>query len=201
MLRIYKLILGLTLMITTIYSCNQKEEVVNFEDITTSSQKYKEGVGFEKKNLKDSIILSSFLHSFLDSISFPISSVMKIEKTDFIDRFEDIERDKIQLNFTKDTIQLSYWKYKDSVNVKSTFYNWLDENQLSLYEQKKIRKTPFSLFVTSNKIVELNYQKSIDLEKWLPFLIEPEDSLFFLIQQKSKKPCVWLNNDLEEVKK
>jgi hypothetical protein len=188
-------------MITTIFSCNQKEEVVNFEDITTSSEKYKEGKGFEKKNQKDSIILSSFLHSFLDSISFPISTVFKIDKTGFIDRFENIESDKIQLNFTKDTIQLSYWKFKDSVNVKSTFYNWLDENQVSLFEQKKIKKSPFSLLVTSNKIVELNYQKSIDLEKWLPFLIEPEDSLFFLIQQKGKKPCVWLNNDLEEVEK
>ncbi len=200
-MRIYKLIFVFTFSFAAVISCSQKDEVVNFEEITTSSKKYKEGQKSEQKEGSDSIVLSNFITSFLDSIQFPIRQIQKIKRLDFIDRFENQEFDKIQINRTNDTIQMSYWRYKDSIITKSTFYNWLDENQVSLFETKKLSKTPFCLVVTSDKIIELKYQKTIELDKWLPYLIEPKDSLFFLINQLKKKNCVWLNKDLEEVKK
>ena len=183
-----------------------KEEVVNLSEITTSSERYKEGDIKSKKETKEINTydsLNTTLKYFIDTLGINKESIEITTKFDFIDRFENETQQKINILFGLDSVSMNYWEFKDSVQTMNAFYNWLDLNNLSLYEASKMKGESFKLLVYPDKIIKFHSLKSVKNDLFLKGFSEGLNFKFF-IEKDSRNQLKWFkveSKKLVELKK
>ena len=184
-----------------LFSCEQQEEYVDFEDIVKSSQNYKEGSEIEKKE-NDSLTKLNYpkaISRLIEILEIDSAEVSEIKVIDFLDRFENLENHKLSFNYLETQKTVKYWAFKDSIVAKNVFYNWIDHNELELYAEKRLRENSFSLIVLGNEILLLNFSFSSALKNWIEDLKTQENQVLFFLTQKEIGDCKWYDNNLNEI--
>tara|TARA_R110000737_G_scaffold164321_1_gene191762 strand:+ start:1136 stop:1771 length:636 start_codon:yes stop_codon:yes gene_type:complete len=184
-----------------LFSCNsKKQEVLDMDDIISSSEKYKEGDVKEETEPKvyyfDS--LGTFSQLVSDTLGIKRTTILIPDSVLFPDRF--ISRSKEKWNGKSETGEqlISIWTYNDSLELKNALFNWLDCfgkkcNSLQLYEEKKISSESFLIYATEKKIIYMSSSLSIDVKTQLENLnrLLSKEKILYVISQGIGRKTEW----------
>jgi len=187
--------------LVALFSCDQQEEYVDFDDIVKSSENYKEGAEIEKKE-NDSLMMLTYptaISKLFEILEIDSTKVSEIKVIDFLDRFENLENHKLSFNYLETKKTVKYWAFKDSTVAKNVFYNWIDHNELDLYAEKRLKENSFSLIVLSNEILILNLSFSSVFKRWIEDLKTQDNQVLFFLTQNEMGDCRWYDNNLNEI--
>ena len=191
--------------IFSLFSCSQKrkEKTIDLSDITTSSERYKEGE--EKKDSTAPLVMftDSLLVSYLgilDSLKLDYSSIQKLDTVLFPDRFGAKSIVKFYWKEKKDSINFMDWEFKDSIKTTNAFYNWIDCfgskcRSIKIGEKIKIQKRSLLVLVNEKHMIAVDSERKIDNEKWLKLLKDQGfgESWKYIVSQPNKGKANWLN--------
>ncbi len=155
-----------------------------------------------KKKENDSLTKLNYpkaISRLIEILEIDSTKVSEIKVIDFLDRFENLENHKLSFNYLETQKTVKYWAFKDSIVAKNVFYNWIDQNELDLYAQKRLKESSFSLIVLSNEILMLNLSFSSALKSWIEDLKTQENQVLFFLTQKEIGDCKWYDNNLNEI--
>ena len=189
-----------------LFSCSnkKKEETVDLSEITTSSERYKEGKLESKKDKKKKVSFTDTLDvhfkGILDSLNINDSVVRKLDIVSFPDRFGAKSITKFYWKEITDSINFIDWEFTDSLKTENAFYNWIDcfgENCISIKigDKVKIQKRGLLVLVNEKHLIVIDSDKKIDYLKWVSLL---KNQLFgenwkYVVFQPKKGKAVWMN--------
>ncbi len=180
------------------YSCNEtSEKPANFNDISQrEDSKY-----IEKKKTKDTLKSakpeeSIFLQTF-DSI-YPEANWQKWDTLLFIDRFRPKKTEKWILTNEKDSLNLSFYEFKDSIQTRNAFFNWLDcfgskKKSLEIGSNIQLKGRSVQILVNSTNILVVESIRALNQEKLIKSLNSnnKEINYFYLIDAPIRKKTTW----------
>ncbi len=185
-------------------SCTSKKnkELKNMDDITPKAS-------YTKKN-SSTIVTSkdSSLISYFSSFnSWQIDSVNELDSKFVPDRFSPIKSKKLIIYSSSDSTQFLSWKYKDSIDAKRSFYNFLDCVEkpcrpIQLFEEKKIASSNMVIFKDEKTLICLKSSKRINVKDWLVFFNLNKTSTGFdiIIEQVKNGKTKWYSSTKEKYK-
>ena len=185
-------------------SCSTKtnKKVKDFGDIIPKSANRKPITNKDSKP-KDSSLISYF-SSFN---TWEIDSVNELESKFVPDRFSPIKSKKLIIYSSSDSTHFLSWKYKDSIDAKRSFYNFLDCVEkpcrpIQLFEEKKITSTNIVIFKDETTIICLKSSKKINIKDWLVFFNLNKTSTGFdiIIEQVKNGKTKWYSSTKEKYK-
>lgn len=156
------------ILILFLFSCKEKYEEIDLSEITTSSKKYNEKSetveGFKEN---DSIIIPSTIKESFDCLNVNKTSILKKESSSFLDRFTKATPLKLGLVIGEDSVVFEQWIFKDSVQSKNAFYNWLDFNKIDVNEKKSNKGDKFIIVLDGERIVLTSNLCNLQREVWM----------------------------------
>ena len=189
-----------------VFSCSnkKKEKTIDLSEITTSSERYKEGKFESKKDKKKKVSFTDTLDvhfkGILDSLNINDSVVRKLDIVSFPDRFGAKSVTKFYWKEITDSINFIDWEFTDSLKTENAFYNWIDcfgENcrSIKIGDKVKIQKRGLLVLVNEKHLIVIDSDKKIDYLKWVSVL---KNQLFgenwkYIVFQPKKGKAVWMN--------
>jgi hypothetical protein len=189
-----------------LFSCSnkKKEKTIDLSEITTSSERYKEGKLESKKDKKKKVSFTDTLDvhfkGILDSLKINDSVVRKLDIVSFPDRFGAKSVTKFYWKEITDSINFIDWEFTDSLKTENAFYNWIDcfgENcrSIKIGDKVKIQKRGLLVLVNEKHLIVIDSDKKIDYLKWVSLL---KNQLFgenwkYIVFQPKKGKAVWMN--------
>ena len=189
-----------------LFSClnKKKEKTIDLSEITTSSERYKEGKLESKKDKKKKVSFTDTLDvhfkGILDSLKINDSVVRKLDIVSFPDRFGAKSVTKFYWKEITDSINFIDWEFTDSLKTENAFYNWIDcfgENcrSIKIGDKVKIQKRELLVLVNEKHLIIIDSDKKIDYLKWVSVL---KTQLFgenwkYIVFQPKKGKAVWMN--------
>ena len=196
-----------------LFSCsnNKKEETVDLSEITSSSERYKEGKSEVKKKKEKELnfidTLDVRFKGILDSLKINDSVVRKLDIVLFPDRFGAKSITKFYWKEKKDSINLLDWEFSDSLKTENAFYNWIDcfgENckSIKIGDKIKIQKRGLLILVNDRHLLVLDANSKIDCESWIKLVGSQKfgDTWKYIVYQPQKGKSTWMNYKNEELK-
>ena len=195
-----------------LFSCtnDEKEETVDLSDITSSSERYKEGKAEIKKKKKEVNFIDTLdvrFKGILDSLKINDSVVQKLDIVSFPDRFGAKSVTKLYWKEKRDSINLLDWEFTDSLKTENAFYNWIDcfgENckSIKIGDKIKIQKRGLLILVNEKHLLVIDSGSKIDCEKWIEIVRGQQfgDSWKYIVYQPQKGKSTWMNFKNEELK-
>lgn len=196
-----------------LFSCsnNKKEETVDLSEITSSSERYKEGKSEVKKKKEKELnfidTLDVRFKGILDSLKINDSVVGKLDIVLFPDRFGAKSITKFYWKEKKDSINLLDWEFSDSLKTENAFYNWIDcfgENckSIKIGDKIKIQKRGLLILVNDRHLLVVDANSKIDCESWLKLVGSQKfgDTWKYIVYQPQKGKSTWMNYKNEELK-
>lgn len=189
-----------------LFACTQeKEEVVNFDDLTSKSD-YKENE--EDKKPKEVVYYDSldFLsQTLIDSLEFDKKSVFPLDSVFFSDRFGAKKTDKWYYKSDQDSLVFFHWEFKDSIKTFNTFYNWLDcygNNCTSFHvgQAAKFSKRGTLFLLQDKHLFFIESQLAINYERLLEILDNSKwnKKWKYLVYQAPRKKANWMSRSWDE---
>ena len=189
-----------------LFSCSnkKKEKTIDLSEITTSSERYKEGKLESKKDKKKKVSFTDTLDvhfkGILDSLKINDSVVRKLDIVSFPDRFGAKSVTKFYWKEITDSINFIDWEFTDSLKTENAFYNWIDcfgENcrSIKIGDKVKIQKRGLLVLVNEKHLIVIDSDKKIDYLNWVSLL---KTQLFgenwkYIVFQPKKGKAVWMN--------
>ena len=196
-----------------LFSCsnNKKEETVDLSEITSSSERYKEGKSEVKKKKEKELnfidTLDVRFKGILDSLKINDSVVRKLDIVLFPDRFGAKSITKFYWKEKKDSINLLDWEFSDSLKTENAFYNWIDcfgENckSIKIGDKIKIQKRGLLILVNDRHLLVVDATSKIDCESWIKLVGSQKfgDTWKYIVYQPQKGKSTWMNYKNEELK-
>ena len=196
-----------------LFSCsnNKKEETVDLREITSSSERYKEGKSEVKKKKEKELnfidTLDVRFKGILDSLKINDSVVRKLDIVLFPDRFGAKSITKFYWKEKKDSINLLDWEFSDSLKTENAFYNWIDcfgENckSIKIGDKIKIQKRGLLILVNDKHLLVIDATSKIDCESWIKLVGSQKfgDTWKYIVYQPQKGKSTWMNYKNEELK-
>ena len=196
-----------------LFSCsnNKKEETVDLSEITSSSERYKEGKSEVKKKKEKELnfidTLDVRFKGILDSLKINDSVVRKLDIVLFPDRFGAKSITKFYWKEKKDSINLLDWEFSDSLKTENAFYNWIDcfgENckSIKIGDKIKIQKRGLLILVNDKHLLVIDATSKIDCESWIKLVGSQKfgDTWKYIVYKPQKGKSTWMNYKNEELK-
>ena len=196
-----------------LFSCsnNKKEETVDLSEITSSSERYKEGKSEVKKKKEKELnfidTLDVRFKGILDSLKINDSVVRKLDIVLFPDRFGAKSITKFYWKEKKDSINLLDWEFSDSLKTENAFYNWIDcfgENckSIKIGDKIKIQKRGLLILVNDRHLLVVDANSKIDCASWIKLVGSQKfgDTWKYIVYQPQKGKSTWMNYKNEELK-
>jgi len=172
------------------------------DDITPKASSAKKNLS-PKAVSKDSSLISYF--SYFET--WEIDSINELDYKLVPDRFSPISSKKLIIYSSTDSTHFLSWKYKDSLDAKKSFYNFLDCVEkpckpIKLLEVKKITSTNMVIFKDEKTLICLKSSKKINIENWLAFfdLNKTSKGFDFIIEQVRNGKTNWYSSKKEKYK-
>jgi hypothetical protein len=156
----------------------------------------------QSKNDKELDSLKILLKSYEnDSFNLRISKLQILKEPTFLSRFPNEENGIRSLTCNDTTIKLTheFYLYKDSIQMKNAFFNWLDCNgkeckSIKLYDECKFEPTNLLVISSGNSIDIIRSDKEIKTIDWVSYvrLSRKNKELKFIIYQKKNQKAKWL---------
>lgn len=185
-------------------ACTSKENngLKNMDDITPKSSSTK------KQTLPIVTSKDSSLISYFSSFeTWKIDSVNELESKFIPDRFSPIKSKKLIIYSSSDSTHFLTWKYKDSVDAKRAFYNFLDCIEkpckpIQLFEEKKISSTNMLVLKDDKTLIYLKSTNKLNLKEWLVFfnLNKTSNGFDMIIEQVKNSKTKWYSSTKEKYK-
>ncbi|MFA7272786.1 MAG: hypothetical protein WC044_02905 [Crocinitomicaceae bacterium] len=189
-------------LILILLSCKDQanEKPLSMEDIVAHSDKYKENDTPVKESktffFYDS--LSPIAQRIVDTLSLMKESILLSDSLLPPDRFLFSSKEKWTGRSQESTILISQWKYKDSLQTKNAFFNWLDCfgkscASLRLFEEKKLSKESFLFFILERRMIYVSTSAKMDAKKMIESLAVtfPKDRILYVISQSVGRKTEW----------
>lgn len=185
-----------------LFSCKQeKQEVVDLNDVLPSSERYAEGA--EKK--EDTLVvhfydsLTPFSRLISDTLQVNDASIQLIDSTWLPDRFQHRFIQKWSGQINEMDVSLAYFTFTDSLSMKNTLFNWLDCfgnpcKSLQLFEEAKLlRNRSFVIYSTEKELVYLESKGRIDENTLLTNLnrLNSKNQVKYVITQNLNNKTQW----------
>ena len=196
-----------------LFSCsnNKKEETFDLSEITSSSERYKEGKSEVKKKKEKELnfidTLDVRFKGILDSLKINDSVVRKLDIVLFPDRFGAKSITKFYWKEKKDSINLLDWEFSDSLKTENAFYNWIDcfgENckSIKIGDKIKIQKRGLLILVNDKHLLVIDATSKIDCESWIKLVGSQKfgDTWKYIVYQPQKGKSNWMNYKNEVLK-
>ncbi len=196
-----------------LFSCSnkEKEETVDLSEITSSSERYKEGKSEVKKKKEKELnfidTLDVRFKGILDSLKINDSVVQKLDIVSFPDRFGAKSVTKFYWKEKKDSVNLLAWEFTDSLKTENAFYNWIDCfgvncKSIKIGDKIKIQKRGLLILVNDKHLFVIDANSKIDLEKWIELVRGQQfgDNWKYIVYQPQKGKSTWMNYKNEELK-
>ena len=196
-----------------LFSCSnkKKEETVDLSEITSSSERYKEGKSEVKKKKEKELnfidTLDVRFKGILDSLKIYDSVVRKLNMVLIPDRFGAKSVTKFYWKEKKDSINLIDWEFTDSLKTENAFYNWIDcfgENckSIKIGYKIKIQKRGLLILVNDRHLLVVDASSKIDCESWIKLVGSQKfgDTWKYIVYQPQKGKSTWMNYKNEELK-
>lgn len=181
-----------------ISSCseNKKNSSVSLNDIRPKSN-------FEYKNKKaaknDStqLILEEYNQ---DSIYLNIKHLHELNESNFLNRFPHLKSAIRSITTSDSSIHFTheFYIYKDSLQMKNAFFNWLDCNgqkciSIKLYEERKIEPCNFLLIASAVSIDIIRCNKIFKPEDWIRYVRfnRKQNDYKYILFQKADQKAKW----------
>jgi hypothetical protein len=191
-------LIGVLFVFFLLFSCSEKQEnSVDFNEISDRDVE-KQRADKQTDNSVDSgkPEESVFLHAF-DSI-FPKANWMKWDTLLFVDRFRPKQTEKWILVSDKDSLNLSTYNFKDSIQTRNAFFNWLDcfgikRQNLVVGSMLKVKGRNLQILVNSTSIIVVESSRSINQEKLIKSMNHKVKELdyMYLVDSPIGKKTVW----------
>ncbi|MFN5982695.1 MAG: hypothetical protein ACK46Y_14150 [Fluviicola sp.] len=191
-------LIGVFFVFFLLFSCSEKQEnSVDFNEISDRDVE-KQRADKQTDNSVDSgkPEESVFLHAF-DSI-FPKANWMKWDTLLFVDRFRPKQTEKWILVSDKDSLNLSTYNFKDSIQTRNAFFNWLDcfgikRQNLVVGSMLKVKGRNLQILVNSTSITVVESSRSINQEKLIKSMNHKVKELdyMYLVDSPIGKKTVW----------
>jgi len=180
-------------------SCKEKNDdtSIKLDDIRPKAESRT-----QSKNDKELDSLKILLKSYEnDSFNLRISKLQILKEPTFLSRFPNDENGIRILTCNDTTIKLTheFYLYKDSIQMKNAFFNWLDCNgkeckSIKLYDECKFESTNLLVISSGNSIDIIRSDKEIKTNDWVSYvrLSRKNKELKFIIYQKKNQKAKWL---------
>jgi len=180
--------------VSLISACtNRDKPLKNLNDIRASS-------GSKERIVKNPIskdTLLPYLNTYnQDSVGLEVISLSIIEEQHFINRFQPISSCFFALEMKDSTQKLTHfaWTFKDSIDTKNAFYNWLDiEKSSKILASKSLSSDFFTAIVSETNIDFFYSKKKMDVQKLIRYVkLNRNTAIFnFIIIQKRNSKVFW----------
>lgn len=191
-------LIGVFFVLFLIFSCSEKQEnsvdfneISDREDEKQRTEKQKD-LSVDSEKPEESV----FLHAF-DSI-FPEATWTKWDTLLFVDRFRPKQTEKWILVSEKDSLNLSTYNFKDSIQTRNAFFNWLDcfgakRQNLVVGSMLKVKGRNLQILVNSTSITVVESSRSINQEKLIKSMNHKVKELdyMYLVDSPIGKKTVW----------
>jgi hypothetical protein len=189
-------------------STDKTNDPIPFDELAKPSN-YSEKENPTTTNLKFNYLdsVSVFTRRIIDSLSFLDYTFEKLDSVFYIERFGIRSTEKWIAKGNQDSVSICVWNFKDSIQSKNAFFNWLDCFGQKCEAYKIGDKITFSrlnsvVLLTETSLVKLDSKKAIDKEK-LNFTPDKPKSkseklIYFIEQKKGKKSSWFVKNTLDE---
>lgn len=186
------------LLILFCSSCSEKQNdsTLELDDIRPKSENNQTT---KKTQLADStqLLLIEYNH---DSIDLNIKYLSLLNESCFLNRFPHLKSAHRRLTTSDSLYQYmhEFYIFKDSIQMKNAFFNWLDCNgkkceSIKLYDERRLEETNLLVITTSKSIDILRSQQTINPLEWIDFVrFKRGTSEFkFLLFQKKNQKAKW----------
>lgn len=200
----YLFLVSLVLLITAACGGNQKDEVIDMNDITPQA-KHKDPIVKAEEKASD----YGFNRTVADSIGLKVMEVDSVEEPFFVDRFSPRSQTKVYLQLEEDKILFCQWTFKDSVKTKNAFYNWIDcygEKCKSIHfgQNVNFQKDNFRLFMNETSITYISSPLKLSTKDWQAYLksVSGVEEWKLIIEQSTRGKAKWMrffDDKLEEL--
>lgn len=200
----YLFLVTLVLLITAACGGNQKDEVIDMNDITPQA-KHKDPIVKSEEKASD----YGFNLTVADSIGLKVMEVDSVEEPFFVDRFSPRSQTKVYLQLKEDKILFCQWTFKDSVKTKNAFYNWIDcygEKCKSIHfgQNVNFQKDNFRLFMNETSITYISSPIKLSTKDWQAYLksVSGVEEWKLIIEQSTRGKAKWMrffDDKLEEL--
>lgn len=196
-------IFKISLFLFIVVSCSTKEkkEPKKMEDIVPKSSSDKK-IPSIKNNELDTVLIAYFA----DVKNLKVDSVIPIESKFLPDRFNPISSQKQTIYTGSDSTQFCFWKYKDSMDLKRSFYNFLDCieqpcKSLKLLENKAISSSHIVIFKNDKNLIVIKSSQKINMQDWLDFFEKKKISNTFeiIIEQSKNRKTNWYKSTKDKI--
>lgn len=191
-------------------SCsNKKDEVVSFDDISKSSERYKEG---QTNNDTTSTLptsyeqLTKFSKTWVDSLAFEKAKIFLLDTMLFSDRFGAKKTEKWYYKTEKDSLVFMHWDFKDSIKAQNTFYNWLDCfgpscKSIMIGQEVKFSKRCLTFLLQNNHLFSIESTVKQDVERYLNLFdnLKWNKTWKYIMVQAPRKKGTWFSRNSEGV--
>jgi hypothetical protein len=191
-----------------LFSCsNKQEKVLNFDDLSKSSEKYKENLPSKDStttlsNMNE--LLSNFSKTWIDSLNFNSENIHLLDTNLFSDRFGAKKSEKWYYLSEKDSFVFMHWEFKDSIKTQNTFYNWLDCfgstcKSIVIGQEVKLSKKSLVFLLQNNHLFSLESNKNQNLERYLSLFdnIKWNKNWKYIMNQDVRKKTTWYHRTSE----
>ena len=178
-------------------SCSSKvdERIINAKEVVPSSN-------YEAKisdTLKPTFQDFGFSKDTAALYGLEYDTIYLNDESFFPERFNPKSSIKLVLKTGKDSTLWYHWAFKDSTKTNNALYNWLDCfdkscKSIKLYENKKMQKDNFFLFVTDTSLTYISANTAISKSDWLNYykLHSGIENWKLFIHQKKNSKAEWL---------
>lgn len=200
----YLFLVSIVLLITAACGGNQKDEVIDMNDITPQA-KHKDPIVKAEEKASD----YGFNRTVADSIGLKVMEIDSVEEPFFVDRFSPRSQTKVYLQLEEDKILFCQWTFKDSVKTKNAFYNWIDcygEKCKSIHfgQNVNFQKDNFRLFMNETSITYISSPLKLSTKDWQAYLksVSGVEEWKLIIEQSTRGKAKWMrffDDKLEEL--
>lgn len=153
-------------------SCTDGEErVVDISDTIPKAQR-----NYDDVDTADVMPIETKVFAKFHTWDASIVEVRPYEKKHFLERFQPKQTEKLVLFYDSgDSVRFERLVYRDSLQTKSAFYNWLDRSNIShLGDEVSVHSNAFAMLYTDTVLLRLQgnvnftlWEERIEQEDWI----------------------------------
>ncbi len=181
-------------LVCSFFSCQeQKEELVDFSEITPQSEKYKDGNDIKEDS--NEVVDFGFDIDLARELGIDVMELDSFPDPMFPDRFVPRSIQKLTLHLKEDAIFYGQWKYKDSIKTMNALFNWMDCfgakcKSLKYLQSANFQKEAMLIFVNDTSLTYISSPLKLDKNQWRQYL-EKKNSIeewdLVIVQRKGAK--------------
>ncbi len=172
------------------------EEVLDLNDIVSTSKHYKEGLETEPQ--VEEIDSTHLIIDHFSKNGITVSSLSMEEWQLFPDHFGTERMVKYKMVFDSNNINYCSWTYKDSSKTTNAFFNWIDnfgEDKKSFFigETARFQRDPFMLLVSDTTMIFIEGKKNFLNSVWETYTenIGYEKNWNYFLTQRRNSKVTW----------